>query len=300
MKLSLNMVFVTLMLCSLPKVALAERDVLRVAYPLASFVDVDIAGAQAAMGIWLNALAEEWTLPFDVETVSYEDGDRMAEDLVAGELDLAVLMPRHYMQVKEQTAVEPVAYTRLESDILYKLVLLVRRDSEVKDWAGLAGKDLMVARAGRGALPQMWMEVRLAQQGLGRGPDFLNRISTVTKTSQAVLPVFLGRANACLVPQEQFEIMTELNPQLLHELKVLDVSPGIFHTVISLRSDLNTDYKELIRKHLVELGNEPLGQQIISLFAAEMPVPFDAQSALFTLELIGQYEKLQREKELMR
>ena len=125
---------------------------------------------------------------------------------------------------------------------------------------------------------------------------FLNRISTVTKASQAVLPVFLGRAHACLVPHEQFEIMVELNPQLQRELEVLDVSSGIFHTVICLRADLDTDDKELIRKHLMQLGNEPLGQQIMALFSAAVPVPFDAQSALPTLELIEEYEQLQREK----
>lgn len=289
-RLALALIGVLVLLWTEPVVG--KGEVTRLAYPLALFANVDIDDAQAAVDVWIDALATEWGLPYGIEATVFEDTAELAMALAAGELDVVALFPLDYLQVRDQVGVKPVLSPAYGGEMVYRSVVLVRRDRGVAAWAGLAGGELIIARASRGELGRLWMDVELMRQELGESEMFFRRIKEVDKTSQAVLPVFLGNADACLVPQEQFATMVELNPQLGRELVALAVSPAVGFGVVCLRPDFDPARWAELESYLLQLHNQALGRQIFDVFHYGRLVLFDPAYIENAISLVEEYKAL--------
>ena len=286
-----HVLFAALVLCWTGSAA-GQDDMLRLAYPLALFANVDIDDAQAAVDVWINTLASEWGVPYGIKATVFEDADELARALVAGRLDMAALFPLQYLQVRKQVEVKPVLIPAYGGEMAYRSVVLVRRDRGVQGWDGLADGELIIARASRGTLGRLWMEVELLRRGLGESDAFFQRVKEVDKTAQAVLPVFLRNADACLVPEEQFATMVELNPQLDRELVALEVSPAACYGVVCLRPGYDLARWAELDQQLLRLHELPLGRQILDFFHYGRLVRFDPSYIENPQALADEYEKL--------
>ena len=60
----------------------------------------------------------------------------------------------------------------------------------------------------------VWLSTILEEGHCGSSDQFFGSVTTDTKVSRVVLPVFLGQADACLTSKAGFDTMCELNPQV--------------------------------------------------------------------------------------
>jgi len=129
----------------------------------------------------------------------------------------------------------------------------------------------------------------MKQQNLpGKVDEFFSVVKHVEKLSGAVLPVFFGQANACLVTQSGFSTMSELNPQIGQKLQTVARSRPLIPALLCFRKDFNSPQKEHILEAFSELNTSSSGQQILTIFQAEALVEVDAKALEETKSFISQ------------
>jgi hypothetical protein len=122
-------------------------------------------------------------------------------------------------------------------------------------------------------------------------------MESVGKPSAAVLPVFFGKKQACVVDESGFDVMTELNPQVGKGLQTVAVSEPLVDGVLCLNSSgwSSETYKQDVIKALGELHLEPAGQQILTLFKTDQLIPFQEKYLETARNLWARHERLRKE-----
>ncbi|MFT5086964.1 MAG: ABC-type phosphate/phosphonate transport system substrate-binding protein [Candidatus Latescibacterota bacterium] len=284
--------FVALCTLLLSSIAQARDPDLHIAYPPGLFTNVDVKDAQAAVVVWSKALTTQWGLPFGLVPSSYNDVDALVAPLRQGTLDMVALFPLDYLKLKDRLNIEPVVVPSFHGSTTYRTVLLTRRDRQISDWQDLRDRQIAITRASRGDIVNIWMEVALLRRDLAPSSAFFRQVRSVDKTAQAVLLVFLEKADACLVPTDQFATMVELNPQLGRELIVVDTSPETCYGLICQRPGFDQTLCADLERHLTQLHEEALGQQILTLFHYGQLRPYDPVYMEETMQLLAEYKTL--------
>ena len=107
----------------------------------------------------------------------------------------------------------------------------------------------------RASLAPVWSETILAREGLGSASGFYGQITTASKISQAVLPVFFRQLDACVVTRSGFETMVELNPQVGRQLKVLASSPPVVPVVFCFRASYDSPIRAKVLEEIAQWHN---------------------------------------------
>jgi phosphonate transport system substrate-binding protein len=180
-----------------------------------------------------------------------------------GTLDIFCLTVQEYRQV-----IPYVDTSRIITDDYggEELLLVVREGSGIMNLAGLRGRSLILQESPNTSLAEPWLTVSLWQDGLQSPKQLLGHMSTNTKLSQVVLPLFFGQADACVVTRRGLDTMVELNPQLSRKLKVLLASPKMESAFLAFRKDYAAHLKKPIFDRFLELKSIPATDQVLTLF----------------------------------
>lgn len=276
--------------------ALPPRPVaLSVGFSSRIFFDANRDDARAITEVWVKTLIRELNETVEepgAETAVFNDSSEMIRALRAGGVDLLILLPLEHLEIRKAVPLEPILTGVAGVDVAYKYILLVRRDMGIGDLHQLKERELVVDMATRGNIPQMWLDTVLMKNGLPDSQDLFGRITEVNKSRQAVLAVFLGRADICLVSRQAFETMVELNPQLRRELEILAESPDLTVGLVCARKAIYDKYKGLIQEGLVALNTKPQGRQLLTIFRLNALVPFEPVHLERILVLLEEYSRL--------
>jgi len=176
-----------------------------------------------------------------------------------------------------------------------KYVILVNADNQKKGLAGLKNKKLSVLKTN--PLGMLFLDTCLMQAKLPPSDRFFAAVHEKAKESQAVLDVFFGQADICVVTDVAFQTMKELNPQVGRKLHVIAESPELINTVGFFRSNYPLDYKEkAIRGMTSEYKHHERGKQIMLLFNIEKMSLINDSQLDSVRKLLADYEKLKRKK----
>ena len=257
------------------------------------FYDVDPNDARAITRVWIETLIRKINSAVEdpgSKTIIFHDLPSIIRTLQAEEVDLLILPPLEYLRIEQEVPVEPILTGVVGETFPYEYILLVRRNRGSESLEGLRGKKLVLD--GKGSIPRMWLDTFLLKDGLPESRAFFDTIKEVNKTSQAVLPVFFGQADACLVPLQSFETMVELNPQLAEELTALITSPGFCIGLVCARQDVYEKYKAFIQEGLSVLNTEPQGQQLLTIFRLDQALLFEPVHLEAVRKLVEEYNRL--------
>jgi phosphonate transport system substrate-binding protein len=211
----------------------------------------------------------------------------------AGEADILTLSVLEYLKLHGRVGLEAALVNVTSTGVQDEFILLVRRAAAVERLDQLRGKTLMAeAVRAENSIPTIWLESLLLKVGLGRQKDFFGETKTVKKTSQAVLAVFFGQADAALVRSKSFGTMVELNPQLEQELTVLAVSPKLLEFVTCFPTDGDPEKRAIMEEGGLNLHTYPRGRQILTLFGVGQVVPFDPAFLTSVKALLDEYRVL--------
>lgn len=125
---------------------------------------------------------------------------------------------------------------------------------------------------------KVWAEAIGARRGLDMDMEsrlFLEIVMSSTP-SRAVLPVFFGQADVALVTRSAFETMIELNPQVGAQLKVLANSGPLLPLLLAPTRHADPDVMGKVMKAILELQEEPGGDQILMMFKTDKLVRCEA------------------------
>lgn len=247
----------------------AERYPLRIGFSGTLFTGMNENDARAAVRGWGQTIAREHRVPVTPEPKVLTGTNDMGAALKSGEVDVVGMLLTEYAVLNSEVELDPLMVTHNAGGVLERYVVLVRQDSEVRTVADLAGRSLNVYRAGRMCLAEPWLDLLATEAGIRHPSQFPGARTRFPKISLTILPVFFGRADACLVLRSGFETMAELNPQLRSRLRVVAESGDLVPLVFAFRADYRPPFRTNLVAAFENLHTTPAGQQALTIFHCE-------------------------------
>ena len=239
------------------------------------------------MKLWVRELGLRGDLDLTPEIVFFKDAVELVRLVKGKQVDMFNLGSLEYLQHAGRIPVRPELVAVAGDDVYDTYILLAHRARNATQVSHLAGSRLVVPTTGVDAsLPFFWLESLLTGDGLGPSPDFFSEVRRVDKTSQAVISVFFGQADACLVSKRLYDTTADLNPQLRSDLVVLVESPGYLPAVACFRADFPSKLTALVKESALTLHTQARGRQILTLFGVRRIRPFEPDMLATTMNLV--------------
>jgi len=248
--------------------------------------------ARAAIKVWAQTVAKERGIPADPDAHILSGVDEISAKLRARELDAIALTTVDYRQLQREYQFTDLFLAVQGGRTNVEYLLLVHRDSPVQDLAGLQGRKLNFYDNPRASLAPVWLDTLLLQQGLKGVAAFFGRVSSHTKLSTALLPVFFRQSDACVVDRLGFDTMCELNPQVGKQLRPVAVSPVLVPMLFCVRPDYRPAIKDRIMDALAQLHTSPAGQQLLTVLQFDRIQAADASCLESALSLLATHDRL--------
>lgn len=226
------------------------------------------------------------------ESKLYPNAAALLEGLDAGEIDVFALTTLDYLR-NQHKDLEPRVVLSKDGSTTVNYVLLANAsksaDKTIKDFRGGSVK---IIDTGLSEFLELWTDVVLAREGLEVTRSFFGSIEYVERPNMAAMPVFFGKEDLCLIEDEHWEILSELNPAMKTRLRVIAKSPDVIQGALLLRKSMEKGIQERAVKSLLELHKSPNGAQILKFGKIERIVPFKHQDLVPVMELYNEYQEL--------
>ncbi len=226
---------------------------------------VNLSDASAAVAVWSEELLKNIDVKMTVATNQkwVMPSAQLLEAIRNGKVDMFCLTVQEYRRVAQYVDTGRIITNDYGGE---EFLLVVRSASGIANLSGLRGRSLILWDSPSTSLAEPWLAVSLWKEGLESPQQLLGHMTSNTKLSQVVLPLFFGQVNACVVTRRGLNTMVELNPQLSQKLKVLLASPTMVGTLFACRKDYPVRLKNNIFDRLLQLRSSPPAKQISMLF----------------------------------
>jgi ABC-type phosphate/phosphonate transport system substrate-binding protein len=260
------------------------------------FSSVNVADIQIALQAWASALSQRMGLNYMLEVIMMGGLSEVAAAVLEGQVEVIGLTGLEYLEGKDQTPMRPaiVGVWGEDEQVGDEYVLLVRRDSGLERPIDLKGGRLIFDGSDQRRVATIWLDVLLLRGGLPESRHFLVT-EVVEKAPQAALPVFFGKADACIIRKQAWETMGELNPQMIRELKALAHSPRLLFRLMCFRRDSDPGLHQALLDATQKMHIEIEGQQMLAIFRIDRAVRFELAHLKGLQELVAEHARLRSE-----
>lgn len=280
---------------SLPSGALAETGAkadLVLAYPAKLLIDVDMSDANVAMKIYAAELARG--TGYTADSYIYDSLERVVKEIRENRVDVIIFSSLDYFRIKNGIdAVLALGHLRGGKSSV-KYLLLTHQSRGYTGLGDLRNKKLLMPK--EDDIAALFLNTILLKQKYGEMKNFFSSVEEKKKSSQTVLPVFFGQADACITTDVALKTMVEMNPQLGRDLKVLVSSPELTTSVGVFRRTLDDDIREKTWGVARSLKNNARGRQVLMLFKIEDLVNLKESDLTSVKDLMNEYERLKRKR----
>lgn len=257
------------------------------AYSVKMFYDVDLKDATAAMMFYSKEIAKEHGS--QVEPFFYNDPEELADMVLAGKVDLAVFMSDDYARLSKKPDFDLAMTIVRRGKKTERFFILVKSASPYHNLQDLRNRKL--SRAKEDSLGLLYLDTLLLKQKLPEATKFFSLINETTKPSQAILSVFFGQSDICVVNERSYDLVSEMNPQVKVRLKLIGVSPEYVLGVGIFGKNMPAERRKILENALLNIGDSPRGQQVLTLFKTERFAPIQSGELESVERLIGEWKK---------
>lgn len=262
----------------------------RVGYSPGVFCYLDRENAQAVTRLWANLMMRRKN--GTAETRIFRNQTELEHELQGERLDLVVLLPNEYLSLRNRSLLEPLYLSTRANELYDTLLLVTRNDSGITTMQQLKGKSLMHPRGAANAVHRLWLETLTMRQGVRDPNRFFSSMKEVVSSSQALMPVFFKRADACIVSRNSFDVMAELNPQIRSQMRVIEETAPMATGVICIRRSCEKRQREPLREILETLDRSVEGRQLLTLFRMSRLIPFHPDYLESSVVFLKRYNDL--------
>ncbi|MBI5385420.1 MAG: PhnD/SsuA/transferrin family substrate-binding protein [Verrucomicrobia bacterium] len=269
-----------------------ESSTFRIGFSSASFGEVNENDAAAAVRVWAQALATERGIPADPQPKILRSVSEIAAALTNKLIDAINMTTGEYAALQGRVALQHCVVSVKNKVITEEYVLLVHRASGLERLSDLRGRKLGLLQSARASLAPAWLDLLLAKEGLGLPANFCGQMISSSKITKAILPVFFGQLDACLVTRNGFETMIELNPQVSQQLKILASSPPLVPVVFCFRADYTSAVRNKLLGEISRWHTSPAGRQILTIFQTDSLEERPVSCLDSALEMVAAHQRL--------
>jgi ABC-type phosphate/phosphonate transport system substrate-binding protein len=267
-----------LLLCAVAAVAglrpgparAANDHPFRVAFSHSFFSGVTDADATAAVVAWQETILKPAGVPFNPHPMICDGVPALVAALQSGEVDAVALQFTEYAAVPAGLLEPDWIYVNERRGGTYEqYVLLVAQSSGLQDVRQLRGRKLNLWDSQRSCLALPWLNRLLGESGQVPADRFLGDQVKESKPAKVILPVFFGQADVCLVTRSSFADMSELNPQVGKQLRILAASPEVVPAFLCFRKGYTSRYRPEVEKAIQTLHTNVAGKQVLMVFGCD-------------------------------
>lgn len=256
------------------------------------FVDLNEGDTRAAVKSYSILLASKDDLAVSDSPGVLENAAAVAAAFTSGTADIISLTSTEFLSLPDGLVHPRMISAAVGGTYFEQYVLLARNDSGIKTIADLQNKRLLIYGSLRGSLSPIWLDVLLATNGFAEAKDFFGSVTPVNKPSRTVLPVFFQQADACIVTRTGFEVLSEMNPQVTKQMKIIATSPQLIPTVTCFRAGISPRALERIIHAVVSAQHTVAGQQVLTIFQSDGIAEIRTEQIESVRELIATQARL--------
>jgi phosphonate transport system substrate-binding protein len=150
--------------------------------------------------------------------------------------------------------VEPVARPETAGNSWYRGLILVRRDSGIKNWRDLKGKSFSMIRDTTAA--DVFPRVYLSRHGVDDHDEFFGEIVYAGSHDTSVRKILSGEVDAGAAKDLVYAKLAEENPRIPVELEVLAESLPVPENALVIRGDVHIACISCHERNRVDPGKE--------------------------------------------
>nr|WP_320192146.1 PhnD/SsuA/transferrin family substrate-binding protein [uncultured Desulfobacter sp.] len=248
--------------------------------------------ALAVIKVWATELIVSENVAVNVHPEIYGDVREIENALKRNQADFICITSTEFFDLQHLLDREKCIFSVNEGRMTEEYLLITRKSSPIAELKDLKSRSLLFTKNARNALSVIWLDVELGRAGLPAAEHFFNRMEPVGKISAALLPIFFGREDACLVTRNGFDIMAELNPQIPNQLKILTASMKYIPDFLVFRKGYQSIIKDIILKEIQTWNQTPAGHQILTIFHTDALIPKPFEILWPTMDLIKEHRRL--------
>ncbi|MFT4549848.1 MAG: hypothetical protein ACI9UA_002453 [Pseudoalteromonas tetraodonis] len=220
------------------------------------------------------------------------DNKRWLDAIESGSYDLYGLLSHQYFALKNPSILRPCLAISSNHGITSTFLLITRAEDKITKPSQLRGKKILIDTAGHGELPLIWFATRLgAEIPFAEIPKFAS-ITLVQQPHRALIPVYFGKVDACVITRSAYSNASALNPDIVQKLKTTINSKALLTSVFAFHRDYPLVPAEKFATRALEIQDQRASKDLFGQIDRVGLQTFNA-SALFTVsELYKEYENL--------
>ena len=198
--------------------------------------------------VWEIYLKEE-KLFENVITNFYEKDELILEDFMNDKLDVIVVNPALYFKnkIKLDFEIKNIWASSLSKEVFQEYYLIRNKKSNVT-FDNLNNFSLYY----RDKSSKEWIESSMIKEKKRSLDRVFNEVVNVDNYSKLIYRVFLKTDSLIVIPKDEFETLSKLNPQVLKQTEIIKSSEAIFFAGIGLTNKNISDNKMQIINSMLE------------------------------------------------
>ena len=230
--------------------------------------DVNMNDARAAMLIWIKRMSAELNVRVEINPKVFDTTEEILRRVRRNELDAIALNVIEYRQIAQLLDSTQII-SEDDASGPEEYLLLAKRASGIKRLGDLRARRICTLKAPKMCVAPAWLATILDEGHCGPVDQFFASMTTETKVSRVVLPVFFGQADACLTSKRGFDTMCELNPQVAKDLTAIASSPPMVVDFYIFNKNYRGVSRERFARVYSDLPRSVSGRQLATMFQFE-------------------------------
>lgn len=262
-----------------------------VGYSKNIFRGFNVNDAKVAASLMENAISKESRRNTTSNSVVVSNSNEVIDLIEKDKLNFVSLTSIEYLAVKDRTQIFPYCVPIARDNVMNRVLLIVRNDSNIKSIKDLNGKTISTSSFydEEFKLPTMWMKTIFWRSKVKDILEFIGSLKVRDNPSVIISDVFFKTTDACIIFESEYETLKELNPQLGKELNILASSEPLL-TEVGCYTKNSKDDADLsfVLETTYNLHNNTHGKNLLKLLKVKRLLPYKE-------EMINNIEIMYRE-----
>jgi len=256
------------------------------------FYETDPRDAKAAIEVQGREVSRSLGLSSPPKVILYPDMQSMTNALHRGELEMVTMPSIEYLRIRTTIPLIPSFVGANNNGLGSRYVVIVRKDSGIGSFADLKGRSILLPPVARHELSHLWLEVLLMQTGKRGNDSFFRQTRETPKLFNAIMEVFLRKADAAIVTRAGLDTSQQLNPQLEKQLTVVAESRNLSDGVTCLIPGTPEKFRNNLSKAIMSLNTTSGGRQMYTIFQSSGITLFKPEYLEGLEELLHEHDRL--------
>ena len=251
---------------------------------------IDTEDARLSLEMVMRKTMTRQIHPFEIDLAFITDFDTAAKLINKGDFQFVTCSGMDYLLLQEQTSLSPILVASRVEHPTEELLLVVRKGTRLEELGRKPGSTLILQQGRIGANALVWLETVLWEAGLPNAETHFGAIQHVHKTSRILLPVFFGKADACVINASAFDLMADLNPQIGKQLVIFKRSGGLVSMLVCATPMADEEDRAALDYEADRVMNDDYTRQAMTLVQMKRFFPYQPEYLATTEAIFKRYQ----------